>query len=234
MSKSVYFGLPILLLMALFFLAYPAIATAHPPAVFPDSPSSSQKQPAPESRQAILDPQALPVLISVDPSFDNFVASVKNGDPHSSVGVYVRGVLALKIVQQPENDPVYVSAEMGTATQFRLAAMYGTLGLLAHNDRSGMQFFDLRRKQEVDIVYGDGKVRRYYVKTIRHFKPISSENPYSDFLDMDNGGDWVTSSQVFQRVFVGSDQVVFQTCIAADGNPTWGRLFVTAMPQSMN
>jgi len=148
--------------------------------------------------------------------------------------VYVCHVLALKISQQPPNDPVYVSTEMGTVTQFRLAEQYGTLGLLAHNDRSGARFFGLRAGQEVDVVHGDGTIRRYIVKNIRRFKPINSEDPYSNFIDVDNGGTVITSSQVFQQIFVGNDQVVFQTCILAEGNPTWGRLFVTATPMAMN
>ncbi|MBI5029155.1 MAG: hypothetical protein HZB51_01410 [Chloroflexi bacterium] len=236
--KSVYIGSFILLVVALLFFAYPSIAIATPPASFPDSQLFTSTPPEPELRQAGVSRLALSALtartVDAFPSLEEFVASVKNGDAHSIAGVYVQRVLALRIVQQPANDPVYVSTEMGTATQFRLASSYGTLGLLAHNDRSGIKFFDLRKKQEVDVVYGDGTIRRYSVKNIRRFKPIRSEDPYSDFLDVDNGGALISSSQVFQQIFVGSDQVVFQTCIAADGNPTWGRLFVTATPMAVN
>ena len=232
--KFIYLWLPILLGMVLLVFAYPSGAIATSSYSLPDfqrsALSRAQIDPCENSAATVFASEVTRWQVNSIPTLSEFAASVTNGDAHSIVGVYVCGVLALEIVQQPVSDPVYVSTEMGTATQFRLAAIYGTLGLLAHNDRSGLRFFGLRNGQEVDVVYGDGTIRRYRVKNIRHFKPINSGDPYSDFIDVDNDGAIVTSSQVFQQIFVGGDQVVFQTCIFADGNPTWGRLFVIATP----
>jgi hypothetical protein len=36
---------------------------------------------------------------------------------------------------------------------------------------------------------------------------------------------------MFNRAYVGENRVVFQTCLAAEGNPSWGRLFVIAVPK---
>jgi hypothetical protein len=168
------------------------------------------------------------------PTLANFVTSVKNGDPNTITGVYVCPVLALQVVQQPANDPVYVSTDLETATQFRLASDYGTIGLLAHNDHAGARFFDLLPGHEVDLVYGDGTIRRYIVNRVRHFQAVTPDDPYSTFNDLDNGGAPISSTAVFQQIFAIGHQVVFQTCIDANGNPSWGRLFVIATPIMMN
>lgn len=168
------------------------------------------------------------------PTLGEFIASVDQADATTVIGVYVCQVLALRIAQQPTNDPTYVSAELGTATQFRLAANYGTVGLLAHNDRSGERFLHLKIGHEVDVIRGDRSIHRYVVSRIRRLQPLRPDDPYSDFNDLDNGGDRLSSTQVFQQFFTGGDQVVFQTCISANGNFNWGRLFIIATPLLTN
>jgi hypothetical protein len=162
------------------------------------------------------------------PSLPDFVGSIWRADPATVTGVFVCQVLALIVEQQPADDAVFVSETLGTATQFRLAAQYGTIGLLAHSQRSGSKFFDLGLGQEVDIVYGDGTVRPYVVSEIRHLRSQSPDDPHSSFIDLEHEGTQLSSTEVFNQVFARSDRVVFQTCIEADGNPSWGRLFVTA------
>ena len=164
----------------------------------------------------------------------DFVARAKRTDPTTITGVFVCDVLALQVAQQPLDSLVFVSEEFDTATQSRLAANYGTIGLLAHNHLSGSKFFDLAGGQEVDIVYGDGAVRRFMISEIRHFQALEPDSPYSDFGDLDNGEVLLSSTQVFNQFFASGNQVVFQTCITANGNRSWGRLFVTAMPITSN
>jgi hypothetical protein len=36
---------------------------------------------------------------------------------------------------------------------------------------------------------------------------------------------------MFSRAYGGERRAVFQTCIAAEGNGSWGRLFVIALPK---
>lgn len=168
---------------------------------------------------------------SVSP-LDKFVAQVKNERADVVVGVYVSSVLALKVIQQPANNADYISPMRGTATQFGFAAQVGTIGLLAHNYSSGELFSSLALGQEVDIVYGDGALHRYQVSTVRHFQALSPMDPYSDLVDLDNGNSQRSSTDVFNQVYGGSGMVVFQTCIKANGDPSWGRLFVTASPIS--
>jgi len=162
----------------------------------------------------------------------DFVASARRADAATITGVFVCDVLALQVTQQPANDPIFVAETSDTVTQSRLAADYGTIGLLAHNHLSGSRFFNLALGQEVDIVYGDGTFHQYVISEIRHLQALDPDSPYSDFSDLDNAGPQLSSTQVFEQFFGGGDRVVFQTCISANGILSWGRLFVTARPVS--
>ena len=59
---------------------------------------------------------------------------------------------------------------------------------------------------------------------------LSLERPIEFLADPDNSATMLTARLLFDQVYGGSDQVVFQTCIEAQGNPMWGRIFVTADP----
>jgi hypothetical protein len=128
------------------------------------------------------------------------------------------------------NNPAYVSPMNGTVTQFQTATQYGTTGLLAHNYLSGSYFSKLTLGQEIDIVNGDGAIRRYVVTNIRRFQALNPSSPYSNFVDLENGGAQLSSTELFNQTYAGGNKVVFQTCINANGNWSWGRLFVTATP----
>jgi hypothetical protein len=163
------------------------------------------------------------------PSFKRFVAAVRNGQEGVVRGVYIPGVLALPVQQQPVDDVVYVSPDPDAVTQFRLAASYGVTGLLAHNYDAGALFFELKSNQPVRIVYGDGLVKHYAVAGIYRYQALEPRGIQSDFLNLDTG---ILESveQVFSQMYTGEDHVTFQTCIAKDGLLTWGRLFVVARP----
>src|SRR5690349_23112002 len=115
------------------------------------------------------------------PTLEEFAAAVENGQAGQVVGIYVPQVLALRVVQQPANNPAQVSEHAGDATQFSLAAQYGTTGLLAHNYLSGALFFNLLPGQEVNVIYGDGFMRRYTIAASRRFQALSPADPASDF-----------------------------------------------------
>jgi hypothetical protein len=168
--------------------------------------------------------------VTAIPALNDFIATVKNGQAKQVVGVYVAEVLALKVGQQPVKNPAYVTRTKGYVTQFSLAAFYDTIALLAHNDRSGALFSKLLVGQDVDIVYGDGTLQSYTVTTLRHFQALRPTDPYSNFLDLDNGNQKTLNADLFTQIYAVGDQVVFQTCIAAKGNASWGRLFVIATP----
>lgn len=163
------------------------------------------------------------------PSFTEFVEQVQNGEANVLRGVYVPGVLALPVTQQPADNPNYVSDRQGEATQFSMASQYGNVGLLAHNTLSGRSFSELTEGQEVRLVYGDGNVEYFVVTEVLHFQALEPKSAWSRFRSM-TGNEVLSAGEVFERVYSGEHHVTFQTCIRAYGNWNWGRLFVLAIP----
>jgi len=170
-------------------------------------------------------PTAAPTQAPVVPP--ELVARWVNGQAGLLVGVYVEGKLALPVVQQPAGQSGYVSERDEVLTQFAPASDYGVTGLLAHNFLSGAQFFALAAGDPVALVYGDGSIRRFQIIHALRYQALQPTNTYSDFIDLaDPDGRRISSTEVFRRVYMEAGRIVFQTCIEANGNPSWGRLFV--------
>jgi len=167
---------------------------------------------------------------AVLPAFSDFSKSVKNGQADVLRGVYVPNVLALPIVQQPSGNAGYVSNNDGEATQFRMASQFGNVGLLAHNHLAGKSFSGLTVGEEIRLVYGDGRVEYFVVKEVLKYQALQPNSPYSSFKNLDKD-ETLTAEQMFKRVYFGDRHVTFQTCINAEGNLSWGRLFVIAIPR---
>jgi hypothetical protein len=167
------------------------------------------------------------------PTFADFVRLVTDGQPDIVRGVYVPGVMAFPVLQQTAGDPAMVISQDGVITQFGAAATNHVIGLLAHNNLAGAVFSNLKIGQEIRIIYGDGRVEHFIVATISSFKANDPENPYSTFSDWKS--DITYSAQdIFKMFYMGERHVTFQTCILKDGVPSWGRLFVMAVPVSDN
>jgi hypothetical protein len=165
------------------------------------------------------------------PSFSEFSKSVQNNQANVLRGVYVPDVLALPVVQQPAGNAGYVSSNDGEITQFRMASQFGNIGLLAHNHLSGKSFSQLAVGQDVRLVYGDGKVENFVITQVLSFQALQPTSPYSSFRALNNNEN-LTAEQLFGRVYKGDRHVTFQTCIEANGNLSWGRLFVIAVPRA--
>ncbi|MBN1454326.1 MAG: hypothetical protein JW963_25135 [Anaerolineales bacterium] len=164
------------------------------------------------------------------PDYRNFVESVQNGQTGVLRGVYVDGVLALPIVQQPVGHPGFVSQNADEITQFNMAAEVGNVGLLAHNYLSGASFTNLAPGQEVRLIYGDGAIEYFIVDQIYQYQALQPYSPNSEFRDLETDIT-ITAEALFRKVYRGERHVTFQTCIEADGNSSWGRLFITAQPK---
>ncbi len=164
------------------------------------------------------------------PSLTEFSRSVQNGQKDVLRGVYVANILALPIVQQPANQAGYVSSHEGEATQFSMVSKYGNVGLLAHNHLAGKLFFQLAVGQEVELVYGDGHQEVFVIQEILQYQALQPTSPYSTFKNLSND-ETLTAQEMFQRVYLGSYHLTLQTCINANGNSSWGRLFVIATPK---
>ena len=164
------------------------------------------------------------------PSFGDFSKAVQNGQANVLRGVYVSKVLALPIVQQPSSNAGYVSNNDGEATQFRMATKFGNIGLLAHNHLAGKSFSDLAVGQEVTLVYGDGHLENFVIMEVLKYQALQPNSPYSSFHNLDKD-ETLNAEQMFKRVYFGDHHVTFQTCINAEGNASWGRLFIIAVPK---
>ena len=163
------------------------------------------------------------------PDFSSFADSVKDGQVGVLRGVYIQGLFALQVVQQPSKVPTYVSASQGVATEFQSAKEAGNIGLLAHNYLAGKDFSSLSKGQEVRVVFGDGKIEKYRVEIILRYQTLEPRSTTSNFLNLDTG-ERLTSTQLFAKVYKGARHITFQTCIDKDGELSWGRLFVIAEP----
>jgi hypothetical protein len=164
------------------------------------------------------------------PGFEDFSRSVQNGEVDVLRGVYVPNVLALPIVQQPQDHPYYVSNRDGEVTQFSIASQYGNVGLLAHNTLSGKFFAGLSIGQQVRLVYGDGRVEEFIVANTLRFQASEPESISSSFHNLDRN-ETLSASEMFLRAYAGERHLVFQTCIEVNGNTSWGRLFILALPK---
>lgn len=165
------------------------------------------------------------------PNFSDFSNAVQNGRADHVRGVYVPNQFALPVEQQPYGSPGYVSKNDDRVTQFRMANQYGNVGLLAHNYLSGQEFFDLAAGDEVRLVHGDGSVEYFVVSEILRYQALQPHSPYSSFRNLEND-QIISVEKMFKRVFFGDRHVTFQTCIEKDGEKSWGRLFIIAIPKA--
>jgi len=165
------------------------------------------------------------------PAFSDFVTTVTNGQAGVVSGVYVPGVMAYQVVQQLANNPGYISPIEGVVTQFNMAVPYGAIGLLAHNYLAGENFINLQAGQEVRIIYGDGTITSYTINSIHTYQALDSHNTSGKFVDLNSGAIY-SASEMFAMYYQGGDHVTFQTCFLKDGNSSWGRLFITAIPSA--
>ncbi len=163
------------------------------------------------------------------PGLGAFAASMNDGEVGELRAVYVPHVLADAVVQQPASDATFVSTTPGVVTQFRPATSVGSTGLLAHNYLAGATFMQLNIGDRIYLVYGDSRIDTYMVTQMLQYRALSPESPYSNFIDL-SSGILMTASSVFSAAYARPGDVVLQTCIDANGDPSWGRLFIVAEP----
>ena len=163
------------------------------------------------------------------PPLDEFIEQVSNGEADVLRGIYAPDVFAFPIVSQPESNPAFVSTHPETLTQFGAARQYDTTGLLAHNYLAGQDFSLLAEGQEILLIYGDGRLESYFIREVMRFQALSPNSVTSDFVDLDSG-ERLSSTDLFFKVFNRPGELTLQTCLYADGNLSWGRLFILAEP----
>lgn len=164
-------------------------------------------------------------------TLNEFIGQVKIGDTRVLSGIYIPGILAAPVVQQPKGRSDFVSPWQNTVTQFSLASSFGSTGLLAHNYLAGEAFELLQKGQDIQLIHGDGTISNFTVTEVLRYQALDSDSTTSRFLDPKTNTS-ITSTELFTRVYIRSGQVILQTCIQADGDPSWGRLFVIAAPSN--
>lgn len=142
----------------------------------------------------------------------------------------IDNLVTLGIVQQPLGNSTFVTPVPGYVTEYQTASDYGTIGLLAHNYLAGRYFFQITPGERITLIYSDQTTASFVVTHIQQYQALSPNSPSSNFIDLDSGK-FLTASQLFRKIYKNqTGDLVLQTCIYADRNPTWGRLFIIAEP----
>ena len=163
------------------------------------------------------------------PDLSSFIENVRNENVGDLRGIYAPGVMAFPVIQDHGDDVFFVSSANQAITQFDMANQYGNIGLLAHNNLAGINFLTLTTGQLIYLVYGNGEVDAFIITEILRYQAYQPDNPYSYFRNLDNGIDYSARS-VFRKVYMGEHHLTLQTCITENGEASWGRLFVIAIP----
>ena len=172
---------------------------------------------------------ASPVETTSSAALQKFVEKVTDGQAGAIRGIYADNIMEFPVVQQPSNQPGYVSEQQDVVTEFAMAKKYGVTGILAHNFLAGKVFFDLQLNDLIQVVYGDGSTQTYKIVDVLHYQALSPDSPTSSFTDLDNG-ETLSASQLFKKVYAGNGQLTLQTCIQVGSEDSWGRLFLIAEP----
>ena len=144
-------------------------------------------------------------------------------------GIYSENEFAFPVVKQPAGNAGYVSTIEGVVTEFSMAKKYGVTGIVAHNYLAGGDFFSLEIGEVIEVVYGDGEILRYEITSIQSYQALSPNSATSQFVDLATS-EKISASQLFKRVYMGSQHLTLQTCIQQGNEDSWGRLFVIAEP----
>ena len=165
------------------------------------------------------------------PTLQAFASQIKTGTADDLVGIYIPELLAAQVIQQPEGNAGFVTPWPNFVTQFSTASRFGSTGLLAHNYLAGRGYSQLGKNQTFHLVYGNGRTSTFVVTEILRYQALEPNSVTSSFKDLENGT-LLSASELFLKVYNRPGMVIFQTCISAEGDPSWGRLFIIAEPLS--
>lgn len=175
------------------------------------------------------------VAVAMDaalPTLSEFASAVRAPAESGLAGIYADGVFAYPIVQQPGGNAAYVSNKPGVLTSFSMASQYKTTGLLAHNTLAGADFKRLFVGQTLTLIYANGVMKSFEVIAVERYQALTPNSPYSEFVNLDiPGADRLSATNLFNHVYTPAQRLILQTCIAANGIGTWGRLFIIAIPK---
>lgn len=160
------------------------------------------------------------------PTLTQFISNVANGNSQIT-GVYVENLMATPVVQQPPGNFEFISNDPNTITQFMLTTPE-VIGLLAHNYLAGKLFFNINIGDSIFIIDGYGGVAEYRVIEIDSYQ-VTKIDGVVKYVDIHEYQE-LDTAQLFAKYYMGEKHLTLQTCITKDGDPVWGRLFITAIP----
>ncbi|MDR3573318.1 MAG: hypothetical protein P4L50_05635 [Anaerolineaceae bacterium] len=163
------------------------------------------------------------------PLLQDFIRQVADGNASDIDGLYIQGIAALKVVQQPAGNPAYIDLNDGTATQFQSANVFAAVGLLAHNFLAGRNFFHITTGQDLILINGDGSTQHYLVANIADYQRLTPSDLRSNFRELASNQQ-LTADQLFGKFYKQSHHLILQTCIENGGNPDWGVRFIDGEP----
>ncbi len=164
------------------------------------------------------------------PSLEDFTAQVSNGQAGQLRGIYIPGILAAPVVQQPAGMDDFVSPWQNVITQFGLASRLGSTGLLAHNYLAGEAFGLLQEGQEIELIDGSGRISTFTVTEILRYQALDSDNTATRFLDLESQTSMHICRFIQQSLQPSGAGGFSDLYTGKDGDPSWGRLFVIASP----
>jgi hypothetical protein len=171
--------------------------------------------------------------LTADSQFINAASIIDPNEkrqPDSPMAVYLDDATILQIGQQPPGNINFVTSFPNYVTEYQKASKHGIIGLLAHNYLAGQYFFQIVPGQEIKLDFSDNKFELFVVTKIKRYQALSPNSPSSNFIDLDTG-EHLTAFELYRNIYAGQPgQLILQTCIAADQNLTWGRLFIIAEP----
>lgn len=172
-----------------------------------------------------------PQSVVINPNADGFASPPISitGSVGNVTRISAEGIFDLHVDQQG-SDPNYITADPSGATQFSLAARYGTVGILAHNFLAGTTFFGLELNSVIMVEFDNGQQVPYTVKDMQWYQALSPHSPYSDFFNLDGSNEVLTAAQLFNKVYTQGNKLVLQTCFEQNGDLSFGRVFIVAEP----
>lgn len=143
------------------------------------------------------------------------------------LGIYVPGVMALPVIQQPENNSLFVSTKRSVLTQFNEANANGILGLLAHNFLAGGLFYNIGLGQDIWIIEDIDTFKHYRVSSIEQYQRVKKAGAPDEYIDL-NTNEELSTREVFSRYYAGEHHLTLQTCLEREGDGDWGLTFIVA------
>jgi len=164
------------------------------------------------------------------PTPESVMSAAENTQPGVLRELEINDLIKLTVVQQPHENRGFVSPVQDYVTEYQTATDFGTIGLLAHNYLAGQYFFQISAGQEIRLTDSNDRTERFVVTHIQRYQAIVPNSASSDFIDLATG-EYLTASQLFRKTYGSrSGALILQTCIEAQQNQSWGRLFIIAEP----